>query len=540
MLKNGVSVPRVLVAGDVLRRNPGRDRSYLPNLQQELGGHFSISSLSPKPELIGAEELARRLADELVASVPDVVILHLGFCDGLDSTPPIFPRDKVRESFDRIRKCLLKAGVGKVIVVLPPPLEAPQDGKPLLPYDRALLDWNDWLAMTAHFYEFDTVDCAEKFRKWGYEKCQDDHQSFTKTGVKRVARRVARILDRRRKQDAAPPALPADHDADAPSDGISDFFTRKGRVGIHAVAAHLGMDPKSVQERVLRSDLRDAINMFRSYYLKPWELQIEHSQVNDGLTQVRLTNGRVFWGHPTGRMMLRVYRLLTELLPDIVIPEAYRLAIDVASRYRGATSGFKAFLPGAGGVIFEVGAYLGFKAVRFAEIVGPTGKVVSIEAHPSNFDVMVRNIRDNGMESIISAVHCGVWSEPGTMTLKGTDRQSASLVDLDQKQHYQSVCTVPTDTLARIMDRLEIAKVDVMNLQVMGAEVEALRGLGDRLNDVRVFRIVTPFTRDGRSARDDCEKILTQAGARFSKLAIASGLYAVTEPHIDDYAPLLR
>jgi FkbM family methyltransferase len=60
------------------------------------------------------------------------------------------------------------------------------------------------------------------------------------------------------------------------------------------------------------------------------------------------------------------------------------------------------FNPTDGDIVVDVGAHAGHYTVISSKRVGSKGKVVAIEADPTNFEILNRNIQLNGLTNIIS------------------------------------------------------------------------------------------------------------------------------------------
>jgi Protein-L-isoaspartate(D-aspartate) O-methyltransferase (PCMT) len=67
---------------------------------------------------------------------------------------------------------------------------------------------------------------------------------------------------------------------------------------------------------------------------------------------------------------------------------------------RPAISSFTKYTPQAGAVVFDVGAGIGAEALLFSRLVGPSGRVVSIEAHPATYDRLVKLCAVNRLENV--------------------------------------------------------------------------------------------------------------------------------------------
>lgn len=62
-----------------------------------------------------------------------------------------------------------------------------------------------------------------------------------------------------------------------------------------------------------------------------------------------------------------------------------------------------------GGVVYDVGSYLGFFALAMARAIGPAGQVVAFEPDPENAGRLRANVARNHMEERIRVVEAAVW-----------------------------------------------------------------------------------------------------------------------------------
>jgi FkbM family methyltransferase len=184
--------------------------------------------------------------------------------------------------------------------------------------------------------------------------------------------------------------------------------------------------------------------------------------------------------------------------------------------------------PGAGGVVIEGGAYIGYKAVRFAEIVGAAGKVIAIEIGRQNYELMCRNIHANNMTSIITPVHCGIWKERGRMEAAFEHSNYYHLATPEEHEFMTRRESVPTETLDDIIDAHNLNIVDFLNIQTNGAELEAIEGLDRRLDSVKIIRTAAYYTRDGVPQTDAVMELLQKKGCTILMRAKAGQIIAAT------------
>ncbi|MCP9487662.1 MAG: FkbM family methyltransferase [Gaiellaceae bacterium MAG52_C11] len=228
--------------------------------------------------------------------------------------------------------------------------------------------------------------------------------------------------------------------------------------------------------------------------------QFVDAGVRDGTPYVVLPNGRTFYGLPSAPTHIRQHRLLRGVL-DERIPEAgFICALDVVHRYVADRTVPVHLLPGQGGVVVEVGAYLGHKAIRMMDAsIGDTGHFVGIELLPDNCELMARNFAENGFDNAV-IVPEGVWNEPDRIEVMGKGRQRHTLVDIDGGRLSEGTgYLAPVNPLDHILERFlpADATIDFMYMSVNGAEIEALDGLHAWAERVRAIYVAANYQRDG-------------------------------------------
>lgn len=130
-------------------------------------------------------------------------------------------------------------------------------------------------------------------------------------------------------------------------------------------------------------------------------------------------------------------------------------------------------------VVVDAGAGPGTELLAFARRVGPKGRVVAIEAHPraiAELDAMQKLNR----LACVTLTHAALTLEPGTAVITD-DPLGASNTIVD---HDAAGREVPASTLDDVLERLGIVEVDLLKMNIEGAELMALRGFS-RLASVR-------------------------------------------------------
>lgn len=119
-----------------------------------------------------------------------------------------------------------------------------------------------------------------------------------------------------------------------------------------------------------------------------------------------------------------------------------------------------------GAVFVDVGANVGFHTVLAAQLVGPGGRVVSIEPAPWTLELLRANLWRSGVEATVLPVAAS--DAPGTVALSSeTGHRSGARLSARGDVQVEA---------ARLDDLLPELVVDVIKVDVEGAEPLVLRG----------------------------------------------------------------
>jgi FkbM family methyltransferase len=130
--------------------------------------------------------------------------------------------------------------------------------------------------------------------------------------------------------------------------------------------------------------------------------------------------------------------------------------------------------------VIDLGAGLGSEVCLFSRLVGARGRVVSIEAHPRTFAGLRRTIELNALTNVLP-LECAVVGEPGRVLL-GDDPVDHVLNGLTRDAARAVVVT--GRRLDEIVRSLGIERVDLLKMNIEGAELEVLESSRDVLATV--------------------------------------------------------
>lgn len=148
-----------------------------------------------------------------------------------------------------------------------------------------------------------------------------------------------------------------------------------------------------------------------------------------------------------------------------------------------------------GAVTLDVGAHIGYYTRLLSGLTGPTGRVIAFEPHPRTHQVLRQNLRNSAN---VTALQLAVAEREGSaelydylmMSASGSLHYDESLADLQRAQmSAQDVAPrgrdgfemqryrVRTAAIDDCLRELGIERVDLVKMDIEGAELAALRGM---------------------------------------------------------------
>lgn len=129
-------------------------------------------------------------------------------------------------------------------------------------------------------------------------------------------------------------------------------------------------------------------------------------------------------------------------------------------------------------VTLDIGAYIGQYGL-LAVTKTKAGHVIAFEPHPQSFDRLKRNVARNGLDNVL-AIHTAVGERRVKLPFAINTQPSNSGLAINQNQSAQSI-SVDVYSIDEIMAEHKLPKVDVMKIDVEGAEGLVLRGAQNTL-----------------------------------------------------------
>ena len=137
-------------------------------------------------------------------------------------------------------------------------------------------------------------------------------------------------------------------------------------------------------------------------------------------------------------------------------------------------------------IVVDVGANIGWYTLLAAKTVGVNGKVIAFEPAPENYRLLKKSIKINNFNNVIAYRLC-VSNISGTNKLYlGT--QNLGGHSLKTKSGNNSI-DVKTTTLDTTLKELHVENVDLLKIDVEGAEPEVIEGCLHYLSNRKIKNI---------------------------------------------------
>ncbi|WOV93486.1 MAG: FkbM family methyltransferase [Candidatus Nitrosoabyssus spongiisocia] len=131
--------------------------------------------------------------------------------------------------------------------------------------------------------------------------------------------------------------------------------------------------------------------------------------------------------------------------------------------------------------VLDLGANIGYFTLIMSKLVGDSGKVFSFEPSMDNFEILKKNIKVNNCNNVIIE-NMAVGNKNGEIKLYLSDNQSMHTLYENTISTNRSV-TVPIIKLDDYYNKKSINKINVIKMDVEGAELDTLRGMSNILTE---------------------------------------------------------
>lgn len=170
---------------------------------------------------------------------------------------------------------------------------------------------------------------------------------------------------------------------------------------------------------------------------------------------------------------------------------------------------------GRGDTFVDVGANIGYYALLASKTVGPSGRVIAIEASPTIAERLSRNVQSNHAANV-RAIHAAALGERSVVRLyRGNDSNSGETTIVEAFASGFE-CEVEAYPLHELLTDEELRSARLFKIDVEGAEYQVIAGL-DSLQKVRpdaelIIEVHPGYLAQRGETLDALLELMTQAG----------------------------
>ncbi len=133
------------------------------------------------------------------------------------------------------------------------------------------------------------------------------------------------------------------------------------------------------------------------------------------------------------------------------------------------------YTPAHGDTVIDIGAGVGEETIVLSGLVGPTGKVYAIEAHPRTFKALQYLVTSNKLPNTVLS-NVAVSDKNGPVMIEDTE---SSLGNSILQNTGTNQFEIPGETLDHYVQRHGITRIDLLKMNVEGAEQLIVKGMED-------------------------------------------------------------
>ena len=142
------------------------------------------------------------------------------------------------------------------------------------------------------------------------------------------------------------------------------------------------------------------------------------------------------------------------------------------------------YTPKAGDVVIDVGGGIGEEAIIFSNMVGPTGRIISIEAHPITFACLEAAVDRLPFDNVIPMM-IAIADKPGTVVISDdSSHLGNSIIDSGADG-----IVIESNSLDSVARDLKLDHIDFLKMNIEGAERLAIQGMNEIAPNVRHLAI---------------------------------------------------
>jgi len=130
-----------------------------------------------------------------------------------------------------------------------------------------------------------------------------------------------------------------------------------------------------------------------------------------------------------------------------------------------------------GMICLDLGSNIGYYAIIESNIVGKSGKIFAIEPSPINFQILKTNLENQKMGNYtVNNIAIGENDEEMEFIVSKKSNWSKIRINSEEVNSGDEVIKIPVKTLDSFVKENNIAKIDILRMDVEGYEYNILKG----------------------------------------------------------------
>ena len=169
-----------------------------------------------------------------------------------------------------------------------------------------------------------------------------------------------------------------------------------------------------------------------------------------------------------------------------------------------------------GEVHLDVGGEVGLYTLLAASS-GAT--VYAMEPDGNNFRFLCRNLKTNSLKARL--IKLGAWNRPEVLSWR-THSAMSSIPGVGMIPAFlPALDRIEVDTIDRVVERLGLSRLDVIKMDIEGAEIEAIEGALQTIHKFKPLLLIEAYhIRDGVETKDRVINILMKSGIPKSSIKV--------------------
>ena len=152
-----------------------------------------------------------------------------------------------------------------------------------------------------------------------------------------------------------------------------------------------------------------------------------------------------------------------------------------------------------GMTVIDVGANRGWYTLLFSKLVGPAGRVIAFEPVPEMFQVLIQNMGLNTFTKNVQAHQAAASNEVGLARICINSKEpEISRLASESQEPQTNETDVDTISLDALVDLEQLETVDLVKVDVEGAELKVLAGAHDLLKKWSPILLIEAIDRNLR------------------------------------------